>query len=398
MSPVCVSLRRLGTLWIALSATLLVAAAAGADTMNYQGYLDDGSGSPLPGPANLGFRIYDVPSGGSALWTESFASVPLESGVFTVILGQTDPLDETIFDGRDRWIETSIDGAPLLPRRPFTSVPHSIYAKVAEVALNGAPDGDWAINGSNVYNTTHKIGIGDAAPLSKLHVQTQNLGLGTDDVGGNSDIVLESTDANLQLFSDNGGSTGSALGLIEVQAGNIFDTWSLNRLTSGAGSKLRMRFSNAGGGTSVMTLLPTNRVGIGTEVPANELSVVGDVDASTYQATADLGEFVAPTAGGVYRDNVVYAWAYVQGNGTIVESFGVDRVTRSASGQYSVFYETSLTGASCPMVMAQSANNPVLATVGNFGPLGCDVKVRYDQGTSWLFTDNNFFIQVMGRP
>ena len=95
---------------------------------------------------------------------------------------------------------------------------------------------------------------------------------------------------------------------------------------------------------------------------------------------------------------MVYAWAYVRGDGVILESFGVDRVQRTGVGAYSVYYETPLNNATCPIVTAQTSNDPVLATIGNLGPTGCAVRVKYDQGTSWAFIDNAFFIQVVGRP
>jgi hypothetical protein len=273
-----------------------------------------------------------------------------------------------------------------------------MYANIAETALNGAPDDDWEIADPDIFREPGNIGIGTSRPLTKLHVRTADLELGPDDIGSPSDIVLEADEANLLLYSDDAGPTGSGLGLVEMVGGNINDAWSLSRMTSGSESKLRMRWIRGGASKSVMTLHPNGLVGIGTESPSNELSVAGDVNAQTYQATSNLDEFNAPLPGGVYRDNVVYAWAHVRGDGVILESFGVDRVQRTGVGAYSVYYEAPLNNASCPIAMAQTSNDPVLATVGNFGPTGCSVRVKYDQGNSWAFIDNSFFVQVVGRP
>ena len=75
----------------------LAAGESQADTVSYQGFLRDDDGSPLAGPVDLTFRIYSAASGGSALWTESFTDVGLVDGVFSILLGQTTPLTETLF-------------------------------------------------------------------------------------------------------------------------------------------------------------------------------------------------------------------------------------------------------------------------------------------------------------
>ena len=377
----------------------LAAGEAYGDTVSYQGFLQDDNGSPLSGPVDLTFRIYAASSGGSSLWTESFNDVALENGVFSIVLGQTSPLTETLFNGNARWLETSVDGTALTPRRPFTSVPYAMYSNVAEIALNGAPDDDWVIDGDNIYRIDGNVGVGTPDPWTKLHLQTARLGITSQDIAPNGIAIVEAEDAGVHLFSDATGPIGSEVGLLEVNSsGDVYDKWTMGRLTSSDGSKLRMRWTRGAANASVMTLLPSNRVGIGTESPTNELSVAGDVDAQTYQATSALNEFTAPLPGGVYRDNVVYAWAHVRGDGVILESFGVDRVQRTGVGAYSVYYETPLNNATCPIVTAQTSNDPVLATIGNLVPTGCAVRVKNDHGTSWANIDNAFFIQVVGRP
>jgi hypothetical protein len=56
--------------------------------MNYQGRLTDSVGAPLAGPVDLELRIYDVLSGGVALFAENHAVVPLDDGGgFNLLLG-----------------------------------------------------------------------------------------------------------------------------------------------------------------------------------------------------------------------------------------------------------------------------------------------------------------------
>lgn len=42
-------------------------------TLNYQGNLTDNTGQPLSGTKQITFALYDIASGGTALWTETQA-------------------------------------------------------------------------------------------------------------------------------------------------------------------------------------------------------------------------------------------------------------------------------------------------------------------------------------
>ena len=62
--------------------------------INYQGYLRDVDGNPINGPVKMTFSIYDVTSGGTALWTETHTDVDVTDGVYSVVLGSAgNPLD-----------------------------------------------------------------------------------------------------------------------------------------------------------------------------------------------------------------------------------------------------------------------------------------------------------------
>ena len=62
-------------------------------TISYQGILSDTNGIIVPdGEYDLIFNIYDVSTGGSAIWTET-QSVQVTEGIFNVILGQENALE-----------------------------------------------------------------------------------------------------------------------------------------------------------------------------------------------------------------------------------------------------------------------------------------------------------------
>lgn len=54
--------------------------------MRYQGVLMDASENPVNGIRSIQFSIYDVFTGGTALWTET-QSVTVVNGLFNVVLG-----------------------------------------------------------------------------------------------------------------------------------------------------------------------------------------------------------------------------------------------------------------------------------------------------------------------
>ena len=135
--------------------------------MNYQGLVTDNLGNPLNGTYSFTFRIYDVATGGTALWTETHPSVTVTEGRFSVILGQgTPPVPVTaaVFDGPDRWLGIRVGSDPeLTPRTRFTSFPYSFW---------GAKGNCWDCNGSAVWLTTltNNVGIGTENPQAILDV------------------------------------------------------------------------------------------------------------------------------------------------------------------------------------------------------------------------------------
>ncbi|HDM75542.1 MAG TPA: hypothetical protein ENG51_03625, partial [Deltaproteobacteria bacterium] len=54
--------------------------------VNYQGKLSGISG-PMVGVVSMSFRIYDTPTGGTPLWEETHDEVPLNNGIYNILLG-----------------------------------------------------------------------------------------------------------------------------------------------------------------------------------------------------------------------------------------------------------------------------------------------------------------------
>ncbi|MCD6418851.1 hypothetical protein J7M00_08735, partial [bacterium] len=66
---------------------LFVFALAVPQQINYQGKVTNSSGVGLNGSYTMVFRLYTVPIGGTALWSETNPSVSVEKGLFDVVLG-----------------------------------------------------------------------------------------------------------------------------------------------------------------------------------------------------------------------------------------------------------------------------------------------------------------------
>ncbi|MFZ4560029.1 MAG: hypothetical protein ACOYOD_07495, partial [Saprospiraceae bacterium] len=75
---------------------VLLAAGAlyGQATLSMQGTIRNSTGSAVPdGTYSLTFKLYTVESGGTAVWTETQNEVRVVGGVYSALLGSTEPLN-----------------------------------------------------------------------------------------------------------------------------------------------------------------------------------------------------------------------------------------------------------------------------------------------------------------
>jgi hypothetical protein len=118
-----------------LAALLLLAPGVFAipQTINYQGLLEE-DGVPVDGMRSIVFRIYDASAGGNILWEET-QSVTLSGGVFSIMLGSTEPIPASVFDGGRRWLSVSVEGeAEILPRGEIVSVGYAYFAEASDTS------------------------------------------------------------------------------------------------------------------------------------------------------------------------------------------------------------------------------------------------------------------------
>ncbi len=116
-------------------------ATAVPKVINYQGKLTDPGGTQVNRTVQMTFTLYDALSGGEELWSE-VQDVTVENGIFNVRLGESTPLDVSLFDHDDLYLEVAVLNSDteseeiLSPRQAITSTAFAMKAGNAE-SLNG---------------------------------------------------------------------------------------------------------------------------------------------------------------------------------------------------------------------------------------------------------------------
>jgi hypothetical protein len=122
------------------------AAFAVPQTINYQGYLEN-SGTPVNGTVNMDFAIYNIPTGGPLLWSETQSGVTVTEGTFSVTLGINNAIDLP-FDVQ-YYLGVNVDGdGEMTPRVELTSVPYAMRAKEVDTAPAHVHSGSDITSGS----------------------------------------------------------------------------------------------------------------------------------------------------------------------------------------------------------------------------------------------------------
>lgn len=146
---------------------------AAPHVISYQGVLADSSGRPLTASKNISTTIYGAATGGVALWTELHPSTPVSNGVFSLLLGVTAPIPESLFAEPDRWIEVTVNGVTLAPRQKFTSVPYALRTASAANAdkIGGKSAHDLA---RETWYTPSNGWLSNEAPYSETYYSTRD--------------------------------------------------------------------------------------------------------------------------------------------------------------------------------------------------------------------------------
>ncbi len=169
-----------------LAAALALPATAAAEPVQVplQGLLTDAEGRAINGDTTITFSVYAGPDGGEALWT-SQVEVPVDGGLFTVMLGAQDELDSDLFHANPgATVSLRVDGDVESTRIPLGHLPLAAHAESANHAddaqtLQGlTPDDLRSVAASDVSfeDTDGKLEASDTqAALAKILARVEAL-------------------------------------------------------------------------------------------------------------------------------------------------------------------------------------------------------------------------------
>ncbi|MGE4069841.1 MAG: hypothetical protein AB7E72_01545 [Lysobacterales bacterium] len=177
--------------------------------MNYQGSLTDATGQALPnGQYMLTFNVYNVPTGGTAVWGPQAITADVIDGYFNVVLSADSTGGDSIstaFTAQPRYVSIRVDaGAEILPRQQVLSAPYAIQA-----GRSAASDVVSPTSGpGNIFPSTGNVGIGTTTPDRPLIVEGASKFAGPIDVTGalavNGPVSVTSISFSAQKFCRTG--------------------------------------------------------------------------------------------------------------------------------------------------------------------------------------------------
>lgn len=237
----------------------MVAHAEIPQLINYQGVLTTISGAPINGTVSLTFSIYDVSTGGTALWAET-QSVNVTNGLFNVLLGSVVSV-ANVFNGNDRWLGINVVGDPggeMIPRNKLVSVGYALTAGQLSLAF-----------GTKAYDQ-------------------------------NSRMVLQANGDNTAFLNKAGNKVLMDMRTITT---NGRDTALISGGISGT-KNVAFLGDTGGNGDVLIAYGGPGKVGIGTTIPSEKLDVNGNVRANAFltSSSKELKKQITPLSHEDYQD------------------------------------------------------------------------------------------------
>ncbi|HUS60523.1 MAG TPA: hypothetical protein VMX76_04090, partial [Nevskiaceae bacterium] len=188
--------------------------------LSFQGRLTDSSNNPISSKTGFTFYLYNVGTGGTALWTGACDIIPDQDGIFSVLLGLDCPpeIDTSVFTENDEiWLEIKVVDETLDPRIQIATVAYALNAET----LQGYPPGT-DINRIPYIDNTGDIIIAAASPSIDASTSSDEFA-----IKGKSLSISTISDGNITLAPNGAGvlnltlsaPTGHAINAIDAQLG-----------------------------------------------------------------------------------------------------------------------------------------------------------------------------------
>jgi len=364
--------------------------------INYQGKLTTTAGAPVNATVQMVFSIYSDAGGTTLLWRETQTAVVVDKGVFNVLLGSVDPINNpipySIFDGSTRYLGVKVGGDPeIAPRKPIVSVAYAYKAfetdtaDYARAGAGGGADNDWVFptsaGGTNPRPYLYTYGAWGIARKGNTLYGTNdsthvNLGVAcTTGTSGQNYKHCTVAGGLMNTASGSsatvgGGRSNTASGGSATVGGGSSNTASADLATVGGGgyNTASWQWATVGGGFENTASGPRATIGGGqgnTAGPSDFTTVGGGAQntASGYYATVGGGS--NNTASGEYATVAGGYTNTVAGDRSLAAGINV---TLTSDADYTFAFGNGFTTSASHAVIFHDTQTPIKVGIGTTNP------------------------------
>ncbi len=344
-------------------------------TFNYQGYLTKSDGTPVTAPTNMTFSLYSTTNGKSPLWSEQHNTVPVNNGIYSVVLGNTTPID--VSRDASYYLGTQVGtDLEMSPRQPLASVPFALRAGCNPGDMISCYTGD--ISTLNIFpyrsgtRTCSPQGTGFGQCMGEVTPNTP-VSIG---VNASTSIALIGTEvfihANISIpgagavpdgtvvnFAIKSGTGGTLSAATAVTAGGVASV----SLTSPTDTAAYVVTATAGGtsaDTALITFVDSNKPG------SINLAASPTTGVSNNHSPVTLTATVVPAdpVNGVIANGTPVSFTILSGTGTLSSATatttnGVASVTLNSTAAGTITVNAKV--GTAPVVTSNTASVPFIA-------------------------------------
>ncbi|MCK4329604.1 right-handed parallel beta-helix repeat-containing protein [candidate division WOR-3 bacterium] len=326
--------------------------AAIPQELNFQGFLTDADAdTALSGDYDIIFKIYDANTNGNVLWTESWTDVSVEGGIFNVILGETQPIPDSVFlDYTGLWLELTIEGDVLTPRQKIVSVGRAYKAAHADTSdyAKRAKAATFA-DSSNVSANSYKL---EGHSLTNLDTRWVNEGQASSITTG---MILDGAVDSTKIAT-------SAVTSDKIADGTI--------VSADVASDFKAPYAD-----TADYALAANVVSVDSAIYADTANYAVNAGASTTSSFADSSDAAAyayEAGHATYADTAQYTIG--GGSTAYADSAGVAANAHALQGKDTTAFDVRYVNTEGPDSITGSGTN-LFRVVNTNGESGIDVEV-----------------------